>query len=110
MSAPEPEDLRALGDRLDAAERERAARNAKPPPSPMGMALRFATEIVVALVVGGGLGWLADHFLHTKPVFIIVLALLGGAAGIRNVILAANEMNAEIMNAQSRAQSRKSGD
>lgn len=97
MSAPEPEDLRALGNRLDAVERDRAARNAKPAPSAMGMAFRFATEIVVALVVGGGLGWLADHYLHTKPVFIIVLSLLGGAAGIRNVIMAANEMNAALV-------------
>ena len=59
----------------------------------------------MALVVGGGLGWLLDNYLHTKPIFIIVLSLLGGAAGIRNVIVAANEMNAAIA-----AQDKKSGD
>ena len=105
MSPTEPEELRKLGDRLDSVERERAARDAKPPPNAMGMAVRFAVEIVVALFVGGGLGWLVDHYLHTKPVFIIVLSLLGGAAGIRNIIVAAKEMNAAIA-----AQDRKDGD
>ena len=94
MSAQKPEDLRKLGDRLDAVERDRAARNAKPAPGAMGMAFRFTTEIVVALAVGGGLGWLLDTYFHTKPILIIVLSLLGAAAGIRNVIMAANEMNA----------------
>ena len=96
MSAPKPEDLRALGDRLDAAQRERAARTAKPAPTPMGMAFRFTTEIVVALLVGGGLGWLLDRLFHTTPILIIVMFVLGGAAGIRNVIAAANEINAEL--------------
>lgn len=105
MPPTEPEELRKLGDRLDGVERERAARNSKPPPNAMGMAFRFAIEIVVALFVGGGLGWLMDHYLHTKPVFIIVLSLLGGAAGIRNIIVAAKEMNAAIA-----AQDRKDGD
>jgi ATP synthase protein I len=95
MPAQKPEDLRALGDRLDAAERERAARNAKPEPTPLGMAFRFTTEIVVALLVGGGLGWLLDRLFHTTPVLIIVMFVLGGAAGIRNVIKAANDINAE---------------
>jgi ATP synthase protein I len=95
MSAQEPEDLRKLGESLDAAERERAARNAKSAPTPMGMAFRFTTEIVAALLVGGGLGWLMDRVFHTTPVLIIVMFVLGGAAGIRNVIKAANEINAE---------------
>ena len=62
---------------------------------------RFATELVAALVVGGGLGWGMDwlfgHFgFHTSPVFLIVFFVLGAAAGIRNVMRAANEINAEM--------------
>ena len=67
----------------------------------LGIAGRFATELVAALVVGGGLGWGIDwlfgHFgFHTRPVFLIVFFVLGAAAGIRNVMRAANEINAEI--------------
>jgi len=50
---------------------------------------------VVAIGVGVGLGWLLDHFLHTKPIFMVVMFFLGAAAGIRNVMQAAKTLNAE---------------
>jgi ATP synthase protein I len=61
----------------------------------MGIAFRFATELGAALFVGAGLGWLLDHFLHTSPIFLIVMFCLGAAAGIRNVMRAAAELNAQ---------------
>jgi ATP synthase protein I len=101
-NAPDPENLRALGERLDEAQRQRAAAQ-KPaaPPAPMGIAFRFAAEMVSALVVGGGIGWGLDWLfgrfgLHTRPVFLLVMFVLGAAAGIRNVMNAAKEINAEI--------------
>lgn len=54
-------------------------------PSVMGIGLRVGIELVSALVVGVGIGWLLDRWLHTTPVFIAVFVLLGGAAGILNV-------------------------
>jgi ATP synthase protein I len=60
----------------------------------MGIAFRFATELGAALFVGAGLGWLIDHFLHTSPFGLIVMFVLGAAAGIRNVMRAAAELNA----------------
>ena len=93
MSAPEPDDLRALGRKIDDARGDSARRNA--PPTGAGIAFRFATELGVALFVGAGLGWLLDHWLHTAPIFIVVMFLLGAAAGIRNVMRAAAELNAE---------------
>jgi ATP synthase protein I len=60
----------------------------------MGIAFRFGTELGAALFVGAGLGWLLDHFLHTSPIFLIVMFCLGAAAGIRNVMRAAAELNA----------------
>src|SRR5690348_104150 len=95
MSAPEPEDLRALGRKIDEARGERTKRTSDAPPGALGIAFRFATELVVAVAVGAGLGWLLDHFLHTAPIFIVVMFLLGAAAGIRNVMRAAAELNAE---------------
>ena len=60
-----------------------------------------ATELVAALIVGVGLGWGIDwlfgHFgFHTRPAFLILFFVLGAAAGIRNVMRAATEINAEI--------------
>jgi ATP synthase protein I len=94
MPAPEPEDLRALGARLDEVRRRDATRNVRPPPTPFGIAFRFSTELVLALAVGAAMGWGLDWLFGTRPVFIVVMSLFGAVAGIRNVISAAREMNA----------------
>ena len=49
------------------------------------MAFRIGTEIVVAVAVGGAIGFVIDTWLDTKPWFLIVFLLLGNAAGLWNV-------------------------
>ena len=104
--APDPDQLRDLGQRLDQLQARQAPK--RPPPSQAGIAGRFATELVAALIVGGGLGWGIDWLLgrfglHTFPVFMIVFVVLGAAAGILNVTRAAREINAEIAAKQARS-------
>ena len=104
MTAPDPDRLTDLGKRLDELQAKRAA--AKPPPTQLGIGFRFATEMFAGVVGGGGIGWgldwLCGHFgFHTKPVLTIVFFILGTAAGIRNVMRAANEINAEIASKRS---------
>lgn len=94
---PEPKDLRELGDRLDALQKQQAERYKAPPPSSMGIAFRFSTEMVAALAVGGGLGYGIDWLAGTKPIFLISFFVLGAAGGILNVIRAARELNAKMM-------------
>jgi ATP synthase protein I len=99
--AQNPDELRKLGQRLDEAQKRRAVKPSGPPPSQLGIAGRFSTELVAALVVGGGLGWGIDwlfgHFGHqTRPVFMILCVVLGAVAGIRNVMRAATEINARM--------------
>ena len=101
LTAPDPDRLTELGKRLDALQTRRGSGQKAPPPRQSGVAFRFATELVAALIVGGGLGWGIDwlfgHFgFHTRPVFLIVFFVLGAAAGIRNVMRAANEINAKM--------------
>lgn len=98
MAPREPDDLRSLGARLDVA-RGKDVRKSATPPSALGIALRFGTELGVALFVGAGLGWLLDRWLDPRlgirfPIFLIVMFCLGAAAGIRNVMRAAAELNA----------------
>ena len=50
-----------------------------------GMAFRIGTEIVVAVAVGGSIGFLIDTWLDMRPWFLIVFLLLGNAAGLWNV-------------------------
>ena len=97
--ASDPDRLRDLGVRLDQLQAKQAPK--RPPPSQSGIAGRFATELVAALLVGGGLGWGIDWLFgrfdfYTRPVFMIVFVVLGAAAGILNVVRAAREINAQI--------------
>lgn len=60
----------------------------------MSRGFRLASEFVAAIIVGAGLGLLVDYFLPTRPWGLLVLMLLGFAAGVLNVIRATAEMNA----------------
>ena len=51
----------------------------------LSLALRVSVELVSALVIGFGIGWLLDEFFGTQPWLMLVFILFGGAAGILNV-------------------------
>ena len=46
---------------------------------------RVATELLAGLLIGAGIGWTIDEWFDTKPWFLILFFLLGGAAGILNL-------------------------
>jgi ATP synthase protein I len=50
------------------------------------MAVELPFLIVGGALIGGGLGYLLDRWLHTSPVFMLVLGLLGFAGGIWDVL------------------------
>jgi F0F1-type ATP synthase assembly protein I len=39
-----------------------------------------------AILLAGGVGFLLDRWLHTKPIFTLVLGAIGFIAGVREVI------------------------
>ena len=53
--------------------------------SPWGIGLRVGVELVAALAIGVAIGWLLDRWLGTRPIFLGIFVLLGGAAGVLNV-------------------------
>jgi F0F1-type ATP synthase assembly protein I len=50
------------------------------------LAMELPFILVGTIVVGGLLGFLLDRALHTKPILMIVLGLLGFFAGLREVL------------------------
>lgn len=84
--------LQHLGERL--AHASRPSENGSGPrrtsdPSAIARGFRLSTELVGGVVVGGMLGWLLDRWLGTTPWGLVVLVMLGFAAGVLNVMCAA---------------------
>lgn len=92
---PFSERLKRLGDRIAAAE----AAHAQPPP-PRGrseytqssLAWRMVVELVVGMVLGLAIGFGLDSLFGTRPVFLVLFALLGFAAGVRTMLRTADEV------------------
>ena len=91
MSESEPPDRLA---RLDERLRQARARDRVEPKTGSGNAelqqgmaagLRIGVELVVAIVVATGLGWVIDRWAGTSPWLTIVMFFLGVAAGMLNV-------------------------
>jgi ATP synthase protein I len=51
-----------------------------------GMAIELPIVFVGTVVLGGGLGFLIDHWLHTKFIFMFVFGALGFVAGLREIL------------------------
>ncbi|HKI60497.1 MAG TPA: AtpZ/AtpI family protein [Mariprofundaceae bacterium] len=47
--------------------------------------LRVGTETVASTMIGLGLGFFLDRWLDTRPLFLIIFAILGLAAGFINL-------------------------
>ena len=63
-----------------------AAKQVRQDSQQFAMAMELPFVIVAALGVGGGLGWLIDHYAHTKPIFMLILGGVGFFVGIRDVL------------------------
>jgi ATP synthase protein I len=50
------------------------------------IAMELPFTFVAAILLAGGAGYLLDRWLHTKPIFMLVLGVVGFIAGIREVI------------------------
>ena len=60
-----------------------------------GQAFRFAADLMVGVAAGGVLGWALDRQFGTAPWLMVVLFILGFAAGLRNVVRAAKTAQVE---------------
>ncbi|QQR35815.1 AtpZ/AtpI family protein [Devosia oryziradicis] len=91
---------RDLASRIASAKREReiednrASRDASPEMTGLARGLRIGTEFIAAILVGSVLGYLIDLGLGTSPWGLLIMFLVGFAAGILNVTRVVAQMNA----------------
>ena len=61
----------------------------------LSVAFRLGTELTVAVMIGAVMGYALDHFLVTKPWFLAIGVIMGGAAGCLNVYRVSKEITVE---------------
>ena len=79
--------VKSRNQKVDAEENRRRG-------AAFGQAFRYAAELVVGVGVGGFIGWQLDRMLGSAPWLMVLLVVLGFAAGILNVIRAAQKAQA----------------
>lgn len=73
----------------DSENRKRPAADMKA--AAVAWALPFS--LVVPMVVCGGLGYLVDRWLHTTPLFLIILGFIGLGIGVWEAIKTAGTLD-----------------
>ncbi len=94
--------LKHLGERLGEVRSDRPSdsnpdRRQTTDPSALARGFRLSTELVAAVLLGAGIGWLLDLWLGISPWGMIVFLLLGFTAGVLNVMRAAGVVPANRM-------------
>ncbi len=80
----------ALGERLDKHRADRAPKRAKSSSGgAFGQALKMAIEPLVGVLFGLGVGLALDNALGTKPLFLVIMLVIGAAAGMLNLVRSA---------------------
>ena len=88
-------------------EKIRAAKKAVEPEVPVQnkfsaaeVGWRMIIELTAGVFIGFGLGYGLDFLFGTKPVFILLLTLLGFAAGVKTMMKSARELQKKEVSAQ----------
>lgn len=98
----------AFSDRLKRLEdRINAVRSAREAPAPRSgrefsqgsLAWRMVTELVVGMFLGLAIGLGLDSLFGTRPVFLVLFALLGFGGGVRAMLRTATEVQGRRMEA-----------
>lgn len=85
--------LDALDEKLSAGrQRLQPEEPGRANASMLGLAWRLTIEMLAGIGVGGFIGWWMDKVLGTKPIFMLVMLVLGMGAGLMNSVRTVNEM------------------
>ncbi|MBR1647969.1 MAG: AtpZ/AtpI family protein [Alphaproteobacteria bacterium] len=87
-----PEDLQKLQEKINRLQQKTVKSPlSRPAESSAEMGIRAGADMLAGVIVGGAIGFAADKFFKTHPLFLIVFLFFGGAAGILNVYRAAQK-------------------
>jgi len=103
----------AIGKQLDEVKARRMpaqSGDARARGEAFARAFRFVAELIVGVGAGGLIGWALDRWLGTAPWLLVLFVALGFAAGLMNVIRAAQKAQADVAAAQLAAPSVKDDD
>lgn len=90
---PDPDRLAQLEERIAAAQKAQApAPRGKSKHAAASLAWRMVIELVVGMALGVGIGYGLDSLFGTLPIFLMIFAMLGFAAGIRTMMRTADEV------------------
>lgn len=82
-----------LGEKLQEAEEANEGHSpGQSHGNAMGIAMRMGVEFVVAVLIGGAIGWQIDAWLGTTPILLFIFLIFGFVAGTLNVIRAAKRL------------------
>ena len=94
---PKPDRLKDFEERLGKSlesQRSKAGPDTQESAA-AGLAFKAVTELLVGIVAGMGLGWMADKYFGTAPWIMLALMPLGFAAGVVNVMRLSKSKQAE---------------
>lgn len=86
--------LHDLGAKLDQTQKadQQSASDEGSRGRGLAMAMRMGSEFVVAVLIGGAIGWYLDKWMGTTPLMLFLFVMFGFAAGTRNIIRAGREL------------------
>ena len=90
-----------IGKKLDAANARRVVApkagqvGGQGPQQDYGQGFKYGADLIVGVGLGGLLGWALDRQFGTAPLWMVLLVVLGFAAGLLNVIRSAKKAQAE---------------
>ncbi len=97
-----PEDIRELEKKISCLQKqEQSRRNQTAKSEYSGAAaigFRITAELLSAVIVGGAVGFVIDRLIGSRPLFLSLFLLFGGAAGILNVYRLSKEEEKRIKN------------
>ncbi len=105
--SPSSDRLRGFEERLASAKSSLEAGDTKAGGrgSAYGFGFRLISDLIVGVLAGFFIGWGLDKLLHTSPWLLLIFTPIGMAAGILNVIRAAQSAEAKRYLEETRADS-----
>ena len=90
--------LERLSEKINAAKaatEEPKASKVEEHHSQAQLVWRMVIELVAGICIGFGMGYGLDRLFGTMPIFLVVMTLLGFAAGVRTMLRSAEELQKE---------------